>query len=148
MKLMALSLKSDRLKRYKDIVALLVKYGRSDLVNQSDITPAEGLSREQIATADEKASELASDLEALVRLLSNWANFFRRAAISCPSRTSKRWSVCRIRLNLFRMKRSSASFRLNWAAASQNSFLNSGLNHSRRRRCPRCIAPPCAMVAP
>jgi len=65
MKLMALSLKSDRLKRYKDIVALLVKYGRSDLVNQSDISPAEGLSREQIATADEKASELASDLEAL-----------------------------------------------------------------------------------
>ena len=62
---MVLSLKSERLKRYKDIVALLVKYGRSDLVNQSDITPAEGLSRAQIATADEKASELASDLEAL-----------------------------------------------------------------------------------
>src|ERR1700737_3338282 len=62
---MVLSLKSERLKRYKDIVALLVKYGRSDLVNQSDITPAEGLSREQIATADEKANELASDLEAL-----------------------------------------------------------------------------------
>ncbi len=62
---MVLSLKSERLKRYKDIVALLVKYGRSDLVNQSDITPAEGLSHEQIATADEKAHELASDLEAL-----------------------------------------------------------------------------------
>src|SRR5256714_4478336 len=62
---MVLSLKSERLKRYKDIVALLVKYGRSDLVNQSDITPAEGLSKEQIATADEKAHELAADLEAL-----------------------------------------------------------------------------------
>src|SRR5947209_6420593 len=62
---MALSLKTERLKRYKDIVALLVKYGRSDLVNQSDITPAEGLSHEQIATADEKAYQLASDLEAL-----------------------------------------------------------------------------------
>ncbi|HMH42520.1 MAG TPA: AarF/UbiB family protein [Pyrinomonadaceae bacterium] len=62
---MVLSLKSERLKRYKDIVALLVKYGRSDLVNQSDITPAEGLSRAQIATAGEKAHELASDLEAL-----------------------------------------------------------------------------------
>src|SRR5437764_5606946 len=65
MRLMVLSLKSERLKRYKDIVALLVKYGRSDLVNQSDITPAEGLSREQIASADEKAYELASDLEKL-----------------------------------------------------------------------------------
>ena len=62
---MVLSLKTERLKRYKDIVALLVKYGRSDLVNQSDITPAQGLSREQIANADEKANELASDLEAL-----------------------------------------------------------------------------------
>ena len=62
---MVLSLKSERLKRYKDIVALLVKYGRSDLVNQSDITPAEGLSRAQVATADERAYELASDLEAL-----------------------------------------------------------------------------------
>src|SRR5438874_3369172 len=62
---MVLSLKSERLKRYKDIVALLVKYGRSDLVNQSDISPDEGLSRKQIATADEKAHELAYDLEAL-----------------------------------------------------------------------------------
>ncbi|HEX7722005.1 MAG TPA: AarF/UbiB family protein [Pyrinomonadaceae bacterium] len=62
---MVLSLKSERLKRYKDIVALLVKYGRSDLVKQSDISPAEGLSRAQIATADERAYELASDLEAL-----------------------------------------------------------------------------------
>src|SRR2546429_9337824 len=62
---MVLSLKTERLKRYKDIVALLVKYGRSDLVNQSDISPAAGLSHEQIATADEKAHELASDLEAL-----------------------------------------------------------------------------------
>src|SRR5213080_2083167 len=62
---MVLSLKSERLKRYKDIVALLVKYGRSDLVNQSDISPDEGLSRKQIATADENAYQLASDLEAL-----------------------------------------------------------------------------------
>src|SRR5439155_12805756 len=62
---MVLSLKSERLKRYKDIVALLVKYGRSDLVNQSDISPDEGLSRAQIATADENAYQLAADLEAL-----------------------------------------------------------------------------------
>src|SRR5256884_5697700 len=62
---MVLSLKTERLKRYKDIVALLVKYGRSDLVNQSDITPAGALAHEQIGTADEKAHEPASDLEAL-----------------------------------------------------------------------------------
>src|SRR5437763_12240874 len=62
---MVLSLKSERLKRYKDIVALLVKYGRSDLVNQADLTSAERLSRKQTSTADEKAHELAADLEAL-----------------------------------------------------------------------------------
>ncbi len=62
---MVLSLKSERLKRYKDIVALLVKYGRSDLVNQSDVSLVENQSREQIAMTGEKADELASDLEAL-----------------------------------------------------------------------------------
>ena len=62
---MVLSLKSERLKRYKDIVALLVKYGRSDFVNQADLTSAERLSRKQTSTADEKAHELAADLEAL-----------------------------------------------------------------------------------
>src|SRR5215471_13458920 len=61
---MVLSLKPERLKRYKDIVALLVKHGRSDLVNQSDlITQSE--SRKQLARSGEKADELASDLENL-----------------------------------------------------------------------------------
>ena len=32
---MTLSLKPERLKRYKDVVALFVKYGRSDLVNHA-----------------------------------------------------------------------------------------------------------------
>jgi ubiquinone biosynthesis protein len=62
---MVLSLKSERLKRYKDIVALLVKYGRSDLVNQSDVALAEEQSRKQIAKTGERADELATDLEAL-----------------------------------------------------------------------------------
>ena len=34
---MALSLKPDRIKRYKAVVALLIKYGRSDLVQQADL---------------------------------------------------------------------------------------------------------------
>jgi predicted unusual protein kinase regulating ubiquinone biosynthesis (AarF/ABC1/UbiB family) len=61
---MMLSLKPERLKRYKDIVALLVKHGRSDLVNQSDLT-TESESRKQLARTGEKADELASDLENL-----------------------------------------------------------------------------------
>ena len=61
---MVLSLKPERLKRYKDIVALLVKHGRSDLVNQSDLT-TQAESRKQLARTGEKADELASDLENL-----------------------------------------------------------------------------------
>src|SRR2546421_6701890 len=61
---MALSLKPDRLKRYKDVVALFIKYGRSDLVQQADIEvgrPGEALA----TTTEPKAEELASDLEKL-----------------------------------------------------------------------------------
>jgi ubiquinone biosynthesis protein len=61
---MVLSLKPERLKRYKDIVALLVKHGRSDLVNQSDLT-TRSKSNKQLARTGEKAAELASDLENL-----------------------------------------------------------------------------------
>jgi ubiquinone biosynthesis protein len=63
---MALSLKPERIKRYKDVVALLIKYGRSDLVQQADLDMI-GVSHGQAltATADPKAEELASDLEQL-----------------------------------------------------------------------------------
>jgi ubiquinone biosynthesis protein len=62
---MALSLKPERLRRYKEIVALLVKYGRSDLVNQADLSFAHGQSERNAAAAGPKAEELASDLESL-----------------------------------------------------------------------------------
>ena len=63
---MALSLKPERIKRYKDVVALLVKYGRSDLVQQADLEmTGVGHSQALAPTADPKAEELASDLEQL-----------------------------------------------------------------------------------
>jgi len=63
---MALSLKPERIKRYKDIVALLIKYGRSDLVQEADldIAPSER-ERALTPTSEPKAEELASDLENL-----------------------------------------------------------------------------------
>ncbi len=63
---MALSLKPERIKRYKDVVALLIKYGRSDLVQQAnlDIAPSER-ERALAPTAEPKAEELAADLEKL-----------------------------------------------------------------------------------
>ncbi len=59
-------LKPDHLKRYKDIVALLIKYGRSDLVREAGLgTPA--IRRESLALIgkEPQPEELASDLENL-----------------------------------------------------------------------------------
>ncbi|HMG75338.1 MAG TPA: AarF/UbiB family protein [Pyrinomonadaceae bacterium] len=61
---MALSLKPERLKRYKDVVALLIKYGRSDLVQQTDLDIS-GHDEAVTTTVEPKAEELASDLEKL-----------------------------------------------------------------------------------
>ena len=62
---MALSLKPERIKRYKDVVALLIKYGRSDLVQQNDLEMIGGHSEALATTAEPKAEELAADLEKL-----------------------------------------------------------------------------------
>ncbi|HKZ03257.1 MAG TPA: AarF/UbiB family protein [Pyrinomonadaceae bacterium] len=61
---MAVSLKPERLKRYKDIVMLLVKYGRSDLVRQAQLDDTVELEEIEAERAPE-AEELASDLERL-----------------------------------------------------------------------------------
>ncbi len=63
---MALSLKPERIKRYKDVAALLIKYGRSDLVRQTDLDIALGeRERALTPTVEPKAEELAADLEKL-----------------------------------------------------------------------------------
>jgi ubiquinone biosynthesis protein len=63
---MALSLKPERIKRYKDVVALLIKYGRTDLVQQADLDIAPSARERALApNAEPKAEELAADLEKL-----------------------------------------------------------------------------------
>lgn len=63
---MALSLKPERLKRYKDVVALFIKYGRSDLVQLTDLEmTGNGHGQALVTAAEPKADELASDLEQL-----------------------------------------------------------------------------------
>jgi ubiquinone biosynthesis protein len=63
---MALSLKPERLKRYKDVVSLLVKYGRSDLVQQTGLSTAWGNHDHALTSSvTPKAEELATDLEQL-----------------------------------------------------------------------------------
>src|SRR5919202_209951 len=59
---MAISLKPEHLKRYKDIALLLMKYGRSDLVKSAGLDAAiEGAPDGQVSPA--KMEELASDIE-------------------------------------------------------------------------------------
>lgn len=62
---MVVSLKPERLKRYKDIVMLLVKYGRSDVVRQAGLD--ESIEWDEVATAEKapEAEGLAADLEKL-----------------------------------------------------------------------------------
>lgn len=63
---MVVSLKPERLKRYKDVAKLLIKYGRSDLIRpaglEDSVLPDE-IAEESGAAAP--AEELAKDLEAL-----------------------------------------------------------------------------------
>src|SRR5437764_772241 len=59
---MAISLKPEHLKRYKDIALLLVKYGRSDLVKSAGLDATiEGMQDVQVSPA--KMEELAADIE-------------------------------------------------------------------------------------
>ncbi|HEX8633622.1 MAG TPA: AarF/UbiB family protein [Pyrinomonadaceae bacterium] len=62
---MAISLKPEFLKRYKDIAVLFMKYGRSDLVKTSGLALALGDDSPEIASTAPEAGELAADLERL-----------------------------------------------------------------------------------
>ena len=61
---MALLLKPDRLKRYKDVAMLLIKYGRSDLISKAGLEDSVLPGELESATAA-SADELADDLERL-----------------------------------------------------------------------------------
>ncbi|MEP6921428.1 MAG: AarF/UbiB family protein [bacterium] len=59
------SLKTEHIRRYKDVAMLLVKYGRSDLVKQAGLGDSFELDEAALETAAPKAEELANDLEKL-----------------------------------------------------------------------------------
>jgi ubiquinone biosynthesis protein len=93
-----LSLKPESLKRYKDIIALLIKYGRSDLVKQASLAKVGGNHTSALATTvAPKADELASDLEKLGatfiklgQLLSTRGDFLREPYLEALSRLQDR----------------------------------------------------------
>src|SRR4030095_7726409 len=58
-----LSLKSQHLKRYKDVALLLIKYGRRDLVNVAGLDPALDGERAPVAAVDPPGAALPDYLE-------------------------------------------------------------------------------------
>src|SRR5437773_110669 len=62
---MVVSLKPERLKRYKDVAMLLIKYGRSDLISQAGLEGSIGASEIAKETVGASAEELVGDLERL-----------------------------------------------------------------------------------
>jgi predicted unusual protein kinase regulating ubiquinone biosynthesis (AarF/ABC1/UbiB family) len=61
---MGISLKPDRLRRYKDVAMLLIKYGRSDLISKAGLEDSV-LPAELLSSTTASADELAKDLEKL-----------------------------------------------------------------------------------
>jgi len=62
---MGVSLKPERLKRYKDVALLLIKYGRSDLISQAGLEDSVELDEITAEATGASAEELAADLEKL-----------------------------------------------------------------------------------
>jgi predicted unusual protein kinase regulating ubiquinone biosynthesis (AarF/ABC1/UbiB family) len=62
---MGVSLKPERLKRYKDVALLLIKYGRSDLISQAGLEDSVELDEITAEATSASAEELATDLEKL-----------------------------------------------------------------------------------
>lgn len=62
---MALSLKPEHLKRYKDVALLLYKYGRRDLVNQAGLAELLPAEPEKAGQPSPEVENLADDLEKL-----------------------------------------------------------------------------------
>jgi len=62
---MGVSLKPERLKRYKDVAMLLIKYGRSDLISQAGLEDSVELDEITAEATGASAEELAADLEKL-----------------------------------------------------------------------------------
>jgi predicted unusual protein kinase regulating ubiquinone biosynthesis (AarF/ABC1/UbiB family) len=89
---MAISLKPEHLKRYKDLALLLMKYGRADLVKGAGLEAAiEGEHDGQVSPA--KMEELASDIERmgptfikLAQLMSTRADLLPQAYIDALTR--------------------------------------------------------------
>jgi predicted unusual protein kinase regulating ubiquinone biosynthesis (AarF/ABC1/UbiB family) len=90
---MALSLKPEHLRRYKDMALLLMRYGRADLVRSAGLEEAIEGSQPEVQVAPEKLEDLATDVERmgptfikLAQLLSTRADLLPQPYIEALTR--------------------------------------------------------------
>ncbi|MET0646262.1 MAG: AarF/UbiB family protein [Pyrinomonadaceae bacterium] len=90
---MALSLKPEHLRRYRDMALLLMRYGRADLVRSAGLEEAIEGSQPEVQVDPEKLGELASDVERmgptfikLAQLLSTRADLLPQPYIEALTR--------------------------------------------------------------
>jgi predicted unusual protein kinase regulating ubiquinone biosynthesis (AarF/ABC1/UbiB family) len=90
---MALSLKPEHLRRYKDMALLLMRYGRADLVRSAGLEEAIEGSQPEVQVAPERLEELATDVERmgptfikLAQLLSTRADLLPQPYIEALTR--------------------------------------------------------------
>ncbi|MFL6335452.1 MAG: ABC1 kinase family protein [Pyrinomonadaceae bacterium] len=90
---MALSLRPEHLKRYKDMALLLMRYGRADLVRSAGLEEAIEGSQPDVQVAPEKLENLANDVERmgptfikLAQLLSTRADLLPQPYIEALTR--------------------------------------------------------------
>ena len=90
---MALSLRPEHLKRYRDMARLLMRYGRADLVRSAGLEEAIDGAQPEVQVAPEKLEELAADVERmgptfikLAQLLSTRADLLPQPYIEALTR--------------------------------------------------------------
>ena len=116
---MVVSLKPERLKRYKDVAMLLIKYGRSDLISvaglEGSVLPDEMAAESEIAPAE----DLAKDLEKLGPTFIKLGQLLSTRADLLPGPYLEALERLQDHIEPFPMKTLSGSFRANWASGSQ-----------------------------
>ena len=117
---MGISLKGEHLKRYKDIAALFMKYGRSELVKNAGLEEAVGR-RSRWSRRRRRSSPSISPPTSRRwgRPSSSSASSCPRGPTSFPSPTWKRWPVSRTRWGRSRSWRWRPSSAPSWASGSR-----------------------------